>query len=418
MIKPQWQTFLFWLGAILIIVLVTVFYQPAAAKTGALLIWMNNRIYVMDIDSLILERVGAAAAGEQLAPSPGCYGQGGAACWVVAGQNLYPVNRPAQDNSRAEDRLPTEEGVTWLDDGEISWSPDGRHLVYSVFNQARNQAELRLYDVTTGKVETLASGVDPAVAPAWSAACAEGLDAADCRLAFKTRPVNIGVEEVLPAVVALNLASGERSEWELPAEPVFELRWTATGELLYSRPKRYFRHVTDHTPAFDIPAAGQLGSMSPDGRYTVYYQPFTLADCQAETEEGCLHLGVWLTDAQSQANDPRLIYSLDLIEARQSGLNFIPVWAPNGQTFVFFQAGHLIYYDLVKQEATIWYKSLQGKLRSLPVFSPNEEAVAFVDDQGQGFSQYRLVVINPRLQPLEHIIQTDTGFRVLAWLPN
>ncbi|HRX01484.1 MAG TPA: hypothetical protein P5280_18470, partial [Cyclobacteriaceae bacterium] len=86
--------------------------------------------------------------------------------------------------------------------------------------------------------------------------------------------------------------------------------------------------------------------------------------------------------------------------------------------FVFFQEGQLIYYDLAEGEATIWYRSINGKLRSIPVFSPNEEAVAFVDDEGRGFSEYRLVIVNPKLQPVEHIIETDSGFKVLAWLPN
>jgi Tol biopolymer transport system component len=114
-----------------------------------------------------------------------------------------------------------------------------------------------------------------------------------------------------------------------------------------------------------------------------------------------------------------LIYSSDLAEPRQHGLlNFVPVWSPFGNAFVFIQDGQLIYYDLLQQEANIWYKPLRGKLRSLPVFSPNEEAVAFVDNQGQGYSEYRLLVINPRLQPIEHIIETKEGFRVLAWLPN
>jgi hypothetical protein len=40
-----------------------------------------------------------------------------------------------------------------------------------------------------------------------------------------------------------------------------------------------------------------------------------------------------------------------------------------------------------------------------------------VDNQGQGYSEYRLVVVNPKLQLVEHIIETDTGFRLLAWLP-
>jgi Tol biopolymer transport system component len=114
---------------------------------------------------------------------------------------------------------------------------------------------------------------------------------------------------------------------------------------------------------------------------------------------------------------PRLIYDVPLAE-QSGGLNFIPVWDPRGRGFVFFQDGKLVYYDVQRQEAAIWHKPLAGKLRSAPVFSPNEEAVAFVDNQGRGYSEYRLLVINPRLQPVEHIVQTKTGFKVLAWLPD
>jgi hypothetical protein len=41
-----------------------------------------------------------------------------------------------------------------------------------------------------------------------------------------------------------------------------------------------------------------------------------------------------------------------------------------------------------------------------------------VDNQGHGFSEYRLVIVNPKLQPVEHIIDTQQSFLVLAWLPS
>ena len=114
-----------------------------------------------------------------------------------------------------------------------------------------------------------------------------------------------------------------------------------------------------------------------------------------------------------------MINSVDLSQAEQTeGLNFIPTWSPSGRAFVLFQGGRLIHYDLETGEATIWYKPLSGKLRSLPVFSPNEEAVAFVDDQGEGATGHRLLVINPKLEPLEEVIQGEKSFKVLAWLPQ
>lgn len=419
MTRTQWNSLLFWVAAILIVVLATVFYRPAAAKTGSLLVWLNDKIYVMDIDSLNLQRVGPALAGEAMVPSPGCTGQAESPCWVTAGPNLYPVDLPGQGSGYSEAALPVGKGYTWLDEATLSWSPDGRWLAYSVFSQADNQAELRLFNPINGEIKALATGVDPEIAPAWRAGCAAGLDSPDCELAYKTRPVNIGVKEVAPAVAALNLVTGQARQWELAAEPIFELRWNAAGQLLYSQPKRHFRHVVDGSQAYSIPTASQLANMSPDGHFTVYYQPFTLADCPAANEaENCMHLGVWLTEETGGSANPRLIYSSNLAEPHARGLNFVPVWSPFGQGFVFLQDGQLIYYDLRRQEAVIWYKSLGDKLRSAPVFSPQEEAVAFVDNQGQGYSEYRLLVINPRLQPIEHIIDTKTGFRVLAWLPN
>ncbi len=419
MTRSQWNSLLFWVAAILIVVLATIFYRPAAAKTGSLLIWLNDKIYVMDIDSLNLQQVGPALPGEPVTPSPGCTGQAEPPCWVTAGQNLYPVDLPGQGFDYPAAVLPVGEGYTWLDEAAMSWSPDGRWLAYSVFSQTDNQAELRLYSPITGETKALAIGIDPKIAPAWRAGCTAGLNSPDCELAYKTRPVNIGVKEVTPVVVAVNLATGQRREWALTAEPIFELRWNVAGQLLYSQPKRHFRYVVDGRRAYAIPAASQLANMSPDGQYTVYYQPFTLADCPAADEaENCMYLGVWLREEGGGNTNLRLIYSSNLAEPHARGLNFVPVWSPFGNGFVFFQDGQLIYYDIRQQEATIWYKSLAGKLRSEPVFSPNEEAVAFVDNQGQGYSEYRLLVINPRLQPLEHIIDTKSGFRVLAWLPN
>jgi hypothetical protein len=369
----------------------------------------------MDIDTLILERVGPAGLDEVIAPAPGCLGQTDTTCWVAAGQNVYTV-KPLASNQPALTLAPGQ-GFQWINSA-ISWAPDGLHLAYSVLQEAGNQAELRIYNAATSKTQSVALGVDPTIEAAWTAACADGLPAEGCELAYKTEVANSG-EAVLPHLVAFTPATGEQRQWEISSEPIFELRWGADNKLLYSRPKRHFYHVEDHSPAYSIPVNSRLASLSPDANHTIYYQPFTLQGCQPQdTENSCLHLGVWLAGQSDEADDRRLIYNVDLSEPRAGGLNFIPLWSPQGDAFVFFQEGNLIHYNMEQQAATIWYKSVQGKLRSAPVFSPNEEAVAFVDNQGQGYSEYRLVIVNPRLQPVEHIIDTQTGFRVLAWLPN
>jgi hypothetical protein len=254
--------------------------------------------------------------------------------------------------------------------------------------------------------------VDPNLAVSWSEACQAGLNATGCQVAYKTAtgsPLQ---------VVRLTPASGVESRHEIPnVERIFELRWTADNRLLYSEPPRHFNYIEDGRPAYHMPGSGQLANLSPDGRYAVYYQPFSTTDCQPQQQTDCVYLGVWFSERHSQTT-PRLIYNLNLAQSNAEGINFIPSWSPTGDALVFFQNGRLIHYDLHQEETTVWYKTVRGKLRSAPIFSPNEAAVAFVDNQGQGYSEYRLVIVNPKLKPIEHIIETDFGFRLLAWLPQ
>jgi hypothetical protein len=412
----NWKTVAFWVGAILIMVLATVFYQPAAAKTGSLLVWTRNRIYIMDIDTLTLARVAPANPGQLVEPSPGCYGRVAALCWVVVSDNVYFVDLGAAGDHKLFAQLPVGEGLAWHDDAPVSWSPDGERLAYTVVNKDNNQAEWRIFNVPTQQLELQIEAVDPTVALAWTLGCADGLMAVDCELGYKKSSTG-NPDEFLPVLAGLKPATGSERRWVVSTDPIFELRWSPQNDLLYSQPKRYFKYAEDQTVAYRLPPGGQLANMSPNSEYTVYYQPFTLKDCQAENQEDCLHLGVWLESSRDESEQRTLIYSVNLTEA-EGGLNFIPVWSLNGKGFVFVQEGKLIHYDLEQREATIWYKPIAGKFRNVPVFSPNEEAVAFVDDQGQGLSQYRLVVVNPKLQPVEHIIETDSGFRILTWLPN
>jgi hypothetical protein len=405
----QVRNLLFWVGAAIMIVLATVFYQPAAAKTGSLLIWMKNKVYVMDIDSLLLVPIGAAGPDEVMAPAPGCSGKTETPCWVIAGQYVYQISAE-RNGILHETILPIGQNYSWLN-APVSWGPDGQLLAYFLRDTRRNQAELQIYNATTDQIELTFPEVDSEVAAAWSADCAAGLNAAGCQIAFKSA----GPEGV--QVAAFSPATHETQRWDIPSEQIYELRWSFDKMLLYSDPPRHLHHVEDNTSAYNLPPGGQLANMSPDARYTVYYQPFTLKDCAEVDPSTCLNLGIWLYDRLDQAESAHLIYNRDLAISNSEGLNFIPTWSARGDATVFFQDGRLIHYDLETKEATIWYKSVRGKLRSVPIFSPNEEAVAFVDNQGQGYSEYRLVVVNPKLQPVEHIIETETGFRLLAWLP-
>ena len=405
----QLRNLAIWLGAILIIVAASIFYQPAAAKTGSLLIWMNNKIYVVDIDTLVLDRIGPVGPDEVVAPAPGCFGQVSQPCWVLGGQRLYKVG-VERNSSTQEAILPIGQGFKWLN-AKASWSPDGAHLAYAILDNATEQAELRVYDASSAQTKLTIPGIDPTVTVAWTDDCEGGLNGAGCQLAYKLA----GSESV--QLSALTPGSGQEQRWTLAAGQVSELRWSESNALLYSETPRHFHYAEDETPAYDIPSGGQMANMSPNTKHTVYYQPFTLADCSAADTADCLHLGIWIQEA-SQEEAPHLIYNLNLATSSAEGLNFIPTWSRQGDRAVFFQNGRLIHYEVATREATIWYKPVQGKLRSAPIFSPNEEAVAFVDSQGQGFSEYRLVIVNPKLQPVEHVIETKTGIRLLAWLPQ
>lgn len=405
----QFKNLIFWIGAALLIVLATVFYQPAAAKTGSLLIWMNNKVYVMDIDSLVLAPIGPAGPDEVVAPAPGCSGQTETPCWVVAGERIYQLS--AERTGASQERLlPMGQTDSWQNT-PVSWAPTGQHLAYTLLDTESNVAELQIYNPATDQIDLTFAGIDPTIPVAWSGACAAGLEVAGCQIAYKT------AADDQVQVLAYTPATAETHTWSVPTEQIFALRWQPDGTLLYSDPPRHFNTIADNLPVYALPPGGQLANTSPNGRYTVYYQPFTLTDCQAVSEADCLHLGVWLGDRLAEENDPKLIYSLEMAQADGTGLNFIPTWSATEDAAVFFQNGELVYYDLANQEATIWYRPVEGKLRSAPIFSPNEEAVAFVDNQGQGYSEYRLVVVNPKLQPVEHIIETESGFRLLAWLP-
>ncbi len=419
--RSQLNNLAFWVGGVLVVILVTIFYQPTVAKTGSLLVWLDGKIYVMDIDTLALTFVGSADASQSVTPSPGCLGQMTASCWVVVGDRLYTVGG-REDITRKT--IPLEEGAHWPD-AAVSWSPDGIHLAYSVIKTPHHLTELRLYNALTAETKIIAAVVDPTIPIAWTVGCAQGLETAVCQLGYKIiTPKPVEIITPSPAednnwLVALTPLNGEQRIWLISEGPIFELGWTADNTLLYSRPKHYFYRVEDGAPAYHILPGSQLANLSPHGRYTVYYEAFTQKECQAERPwGGCWYLGVWLANADKGKIEQRLIHSLDLSQVKANQLSFDPVWTPQAEAFVFAQAGQLIYYEVKRQEAVVWSSSLQGQLVSPPVFSPHGGAVALAVQPESNSSEYRLLVINPQLKPIEHHLNAQKGFRVLAWLPH
>jgi len=407
--NKQWQTVALWVIAILGIVLVTIFYQPAAAKTGSLLIWMNSKLYRMDIDTLTIEPIAPASRNDAISVAPGCLHQTKTPCWVSVKNRLYRVT-PNQNSSMVLLTTPNEQ---WPDSA-ISWSSDGQQVAYTVVNQVSNRLELRLYDAVNQTVTTVAYDVDPLIPVAWSAGCGDGLGD-DCSLAYKTV---VTQSDEAATLVSLNLTTKNPQEWAMPPESLTELRWSPDDTLLYSNNGRYFQRVDNHAPAYNLSAGATIANVAPNASQIVYYELFTMRECDFAEDVDCLYVGVWLRQWDSEPDQRSLIYTVHLATTDRDGLTFIPTWDQSNSGFVFFQEGNLVYYNAINQEAVIWDKSLRGKIRSMPVFSPNKEAVAFVDNQGQGASEYRLKVINPRLQPVDHVIETETGFRVLAWLPD
>jgi hypothetical protein len=433
--KAQLNNLAFWVGTILLVILVTVFYQPAAAKTGSLVVWQDGGIYVLNLDSLKQEWVGTAAPKAVITPSPGCLGQVKVPCWVAAGTKLYLVGA----GDTFEKSIPLETGARWLD-AAVSWSPDGLHLAYPVLPRDHAQIELRVHNAASGETRLLASGIDPGVAVAWTAGCIAGLEASACQVGYKlaaapatqaslrSRPVIPAWADELPAaslarpfaqLATMRPLTGEQQTWPLPVEAIFELRWTADNTFLYSQPEHYFHRVRDNTPAYQISPGSQLANMSPNGRFTIYYEPFTQKECQAERPKGgCWYLGIWLADGGPAKVQRSLLYSRELSQAGAGRLNADPFWSPRGDAFVLVREGQLIYYNLKIREAASWYQSLRGQLTSAPAFSPQGEALALAYHDPETPLRYHLLVINPQFKPLEHIIDAQEGFRVLAWLPH
>jgi|GEM_PF-5900920 len=158
--KSKWRTHALWIGAILIVFLATIFYQPAAARAGSLLVWTNNRVYVMDIDTLTLERVAPAAADETIIPSPGCHERTNEPCWVIVGPRLYRVDVGAGGSEVRESSLSFSEDYLW-EDSAISWSPDGHHVAYSLLKKGTDQFDLHVIDVNDGRVKLSVEDIDP-----------------------------------------------------------------------------------------------------------------------------------------------------------------------------------------------------------------------------------------------------------------
>ncbi|MBE7554765.1 MAG: hypothetical protein HS126_27250 [Anaerolineales bacterium] len=427
--KFQWNHLAFWVGAVLLVVLVTVFYQPATAKTGSLLVWQDGEIYVLDIDSLRREPVGPAAPAALILPSPGCLGQVKAPCWVAVGPKIYSVG----DSASPEITVPGE-----VEEATLSWSPDGLHLAYIDLAENSRKFQLRIFNAATGQGKILAIKVDPAVTTAWSRVCAAGLMAPTCQLGYKaaqgealSQPsprllVPAWAGELRPdyvsgswsKLVTVTPLTGVRQSWPVPVDSIFELRWTADNALLYSQFRNYFHRAQDYGPAYQMSPGSQLANMSPNARYTVYYEPFTQKECQAERPKGgCWYLGIWLADNE-RPKERQLIFSRELSKAGEGKLNADPFWSPAGDAFGLFREGNLVYYDLKQREAAIWYQSLAGQLTSPPVFSPHEKAIALVTQPAGSSTQYHLLVLNPQFKPLEHLIEAQQGFRVLAWLPH
>ncbi len=398
--SEQWLSVIILVVALLTTVAATVVYQPSAAKTGALLIKLNNNLYVMDIDSLAIELVAPAIGEAAVSPAPGCEQRLSQPCWVVVKDRLY---RAGQRGQSTLVRLLTDDpNVAWLRQ-PVSWSPDGARFVYPVLNQQTEQVELHYQHVDSPSLQVLAVNVDERVKAAWSSGCAAG-GASDCRLAYR---------QATGEVVALNMATFTTQRWSLgESQSVVALRWSAGGGLLYSPNLPHFRGVTDDQPPYHLPASAKLAGLSPQMGQMVYYHPFRRKGCA-----DCLYLGVWLQQHRAET-PPKLVYQVDLSTPSADGLTFVPTWSTVEDGFVFFQDGKMIFYDVTKKQAAMWHQSLLGRLRSKPVFSPNRRAVAFVDNQGQGVSEYRLVIVDPRLKPIEKIIVTESVFQVLTWLPD
>lgn len=381
----QWHALALWLGAAAAVVVASFFYQPASPL---LLVWTNDQLYTMELDTLTLERIGSAAT-DDLVVQPGCTADD---CWVAAGETVYHLNT---DTTTTLPRPAARDFVN----GSVSASPDGVHLAYGL--AAQGQTALHLYDVTTGEATQLAASMDPAVLPAWSRACVVALRHPGCKLAYKPPTRDL---------MTVDFASDAVHTQVMTSASVIALQWTYDHQLVFQRSDGLWLNAADGRPVHVLPEGAETLALSPNGRYVIYYQPFEWVECEVTATDDCIYEGIWLAGLEAE---PRLIYDVKWSESALPLLNTPPVWTPSQQAFVFFFKGRLIHYHIARAEGTIWYETPADALRSDIVFSPGEDALATVDSYRQG---YRLLVIDPHLEAIKHIVQMDGGFRVLAWL--
>lgn len=279
--------------------------------------------------------------------------------------------------------------------GGLSWSPDGRYLVFSLAD-TRNQAGLHVLDTHTG-------GITPLPGSTLNDFTAEWSPAGD-RIAFlSSRDGNF-------EIYLLDLPSGEtRNLTNHTGDDRYPV-WSPDGEriaFVASRDNRYdiydlyvmdiesgrTRQVTE-TQLIRSPPV-----WSPDGRLLAYRSEFT-GSIEVVTRGGL---------PQFRIDDDHNYYQ--------------PEWSPDGTTLALYADRNSRYTDiyLTSDEGASFAQITNGAGSEVaPVWSPEGTQIAFLadGDPADNRPQTDLFIIDMDGSNLRRITFTGDIYSALVWQPN
>ncbi|MFQ5575728.1 MAG: hypothetical protein ACE5G8_01935 [Anaerolineae bacterium] len=366
-----------------------------ASRDGPLLFWQAGALYTINPNGTNLTKLTPALLADRRVTevSPGCNGLAPAACWVLVGHVLYHISGRGVP-------LPLTPNTEWIN-APAGWSPDGVHLAYTVGRKDTNRRALLVYNTALEIVWRVAAAVDESRTPAWSPGCANGL-MDGCVLAFgkQAAPGQAG-----SIVAAFTFADGSLQSWNIPNHWGHILKWSPDNRLYVGGSAGWFR-VDDGSPVKGALGAEFASSVAPTVQYVAYSGRAPRAGQRQ----------IWLA---GPSQPPFLIDAVP-IHPDRAGFSSPVIWSPGGEALAAFNQGRLIYYNLVQQTVSVWYRTDSMDVLKGYAFAPSGNAIALVEGQyldNPERPQNRLFivyksgeVVNLRLRSREPIV-------LMAWLP-
>jgi len=368
-------------------------------RSGPILFWQQGALYTINDDGTYLRRISPAAEADekrQIAISGGCTGMVDAGCYVLVKHVLY-------DALGHGIPLPITNNYRWIN-APAAWAPDGTHIAYFVSNVAEATWALLVYDVQQQVVWQVADKIDSSVVPAWSAACTN-LTSDDCCLAYavKTPPGESGNR-----IAVKSLNTGNIRVFAILSGRGHVLRWSKDDLLYYGGGDLGWFSAITNAPLETHGKNVTVSAPSPDMMHLAYntvptpHQPAEL----------------WLQATGNEGDSRRLyIFKNDDSDERSAPQQIL--WADDGNSFLAFDQGELIHYNIQHKTAVMLYRNDATQVFENYAFSPLHNGVALVEKTITLYNpKYRLFVVSETGEVTTLLPSTQQPMVLLAWLPG